>query len=126
MNSTNHSNLFYYTVVVKSQHEDEVDIDYLNGNSFNLSDVLMTSRPKNDPEKLEVILRHNFEEIVPVDYKYEPYINPQTKKKEMRPVKATKFEVVSQPVTVILTLKDDIERFFKVTSAHFLPRENAF
>jgi len=126
MNQPTFPNLFYYTVVVKSQHEDEMDIDYIKGNSFNLNDVLMTSRPKDNPDKLEVILRHNFEEIVPVDYKMEPYVNPQTKRKEMRPVKATKFEVVNQPITVILSLKEDIDRFFKLTLADFVPREQAF
>jgi hypothetical protein len=122
----NTPNLFYYTVTVKEEHEDEMTIDVVNGASFNLDDVLMTARPKNRPEHLEVVLKHNFEEIVPLDYKMEVFTNPVTKRREQRPVKATKFEVVSQPLTVILTDKADIDRFFKLTNAPFVTNTPAF
>jgi hypothetical protein len=122
----NTPNLFYYTVTVKEEHEDEMTIDVVNGASFNLDDVLMTARPKNRPEHLEVVLKHNFEEIVPLDYKMEVFVNPVTKRREQRPVKATKFEVVSQPLTVILTDKADIDRFFKLTNAPFVTNTPAF
>lgn len=122
----NKPNLFYYTVVLKEEHEDEMSIDHVHGASFNLDDVLMTARPKGRPEHLEVVLKHNFEEIIPVDYKMELVTDPQTKRRVQRPVKATKFEVVSQPLTIILTLKEDIDRFFQLTNAPFVTTTPAF
>jgi len=101
--------LFYYTEVIKSSHEDEVDIQYKKGYSFDLGSVLMTYP---DKEGLAVVLKNNADKLNPVDYQYK--VNPQTKMKE--PIKITRFEVTSEPIVILLTQKDEIEKFLSATN----------
>jgi len=100
--------LFYYTEKEKTSHEDEMDIVIKKGYSFNLNSVIMTYPEKNG---LAVVLNRNADKLNPTDYQYK--INPQTKVKE--PVKITKFEITSEPIVILLTDVNEINRFLAET-----------
>ena len=100
--------LFYYTEVSKVQHEDELDLTVKTGYSFNLEDVVLTYPEGNN---LYVVLAVHADKMNPVEYQYK--IDPKTKQKV--PVKVSKFEITSEPISILLTVKDEINKFFELT-----------
>jgi len=96
--------LFFYT------EKDTIEVDGEKkeirklGYSFDLEKVIMTY-PTEDG--LSVSLSHNADKINPVEYKYK--VDPKTKQRV--PVKVSKFEITSEPVTIELKYADEINSF---------------
>lgn len=97
-------NLFYYTEV--ELQEDSTTIT--TGHSFNLDDVLLTY--PNDGV-LDVVLSVGADKLNPIDYQFK--VDPKTKQRV--PVKVSKFEITNEPITIKLTVKEEINKFFELT-----------
>ena len=96
--------LFFYTEKETVEIDGEQKEISKPGYSFDLEKVVMTY-PTQDG--LSVALSHNADKINPVEYKYK--VDPKTK--ERVPVKISKFEITSEPITIELTDANDINRF---------------
>lgn len=112
-------NLFFYTQKETVEENGESKEVIKPGYSFDLDRVIMTYPVE---EGLAILLSQNTDKLNPVDYQYKK--DPKTGQKY--PIKITKFEITSEPVTIQLTELDEINKFFSLVGGPVLEYKKEF